>query len=105
MEPHDFLRLIKNSKCLIGNSSVGIRESAFLGIPVVNIGTRQHGRVRGKNVIDCDYDKNQITHAIKTHLAHGAYSSQSIYGDGYAGKKIADALANCNLTFHKTITY
>ena len=41
MEPVDFLKLIKNSKCLVGNSSVGIRESAFLGIPVVNIGTRQ----------------------------------------------------------------
>ncbi len=44
MEPEDFLRLLVNSKCLIGNSSVGIRECAYLGVPVVNIGTRQHGR-------------------------------------------------------------
>lgn len=105
MEPQDFLRLIKNSKCLIGNSSVGIRESAFLGIPVVNIGTRQHGRQRAKSVIDCSYDKEDIQNAILKHLSHGHYESEFIYGDGYAGQKIANTLAICELKFHKTITY
>lgn len=105
MEPLDFLKLIKNSKCLIGNSSVGIRESAFLGIPVVNIGTRQHGRQRAKSVIDCSYDKEEIKSAISKHLEHGHYESEFIYGDGFAGQKIADALATCELKFHKTITY
>lgn len=105
MEPSDFLKLIKNSKCLIGNSSVGIRESAFLGIPVVNIGTRQHGRQRAKSVIDCSYDKEQIKSTIKKHLEHGHYESEFIYGDGFAGQKIADALSTCELKFHKTITY
>ncbi|KLE11784.1 UDP-N-acetylglucosamine 2-epimerase [Aliarcobacter butzleri L355] len=105
MEPQDFLRLIKNSKCLIGNSSVGIRESAFLGIPVVNIGTRQHGRHRAKSVIDCGYDKQEIKNAIEKHLSNGHYESEFIYGDGFAGQKIADSLATCKLRFHKTITY
>lgn len=105
MQPQDFLRLIKNSKCLIGNSSVGIRESAFLGIPVVNIGTRQNGRQRAKSVIDCVYEKDEIQNAIKKHIEHGHYDSEFIYGDGYAGEKIADALASCELKFHKTITY
>lgn len=105
MEPLDFLKLIKNSKCLIGNSSVGIRESAFLGIPVVNIGTRQHGRQRAKSVIDSIYNKVEIKNAIKKHLEHGHYDSEFIYGDGFAGKKIAEALATCELKFHKTITY
>lgn len=105
MEPLNFLKLIKNSKCLIGNSSVGIRECAFLGIPVVNIGTRQHGRQRAKSVIDCGYNKEDIKEAIRKHLDNGHYESEFIYGDGYAGKKIADALASCELKFHKTITY
>lgn len=105
MEPNDFLRLIKKSKCLIGNSSVGIRESAFLGIPVVNIGTRQNGRQRGKNVIDCDYNIKEIEDSIKIHLKHGHYDSEFIYGDGFSGVKIANHLASCKLTFHKTITY
>lgn len=105
MEPQDFLRLIKNSKCLIGNSSVGIRESAFLGIPVVNIGSRQNGRQRAKSVIDCGYSQQEIKNAIEKHIEHGHYDSEFIYGDGYAGKKIADTLATCELKFHKTITY
>lgn len=90
---------------LIGNSSVGIRESSFLGIPVVNIGSRQYGRKRAKNIIDCFYNKNDIKSAIITQMKNGSYESEFIYGDGFAGKKIADTLALCELTFHKTINY
>jgi len=105
MEPIDFLKLIKNSKCLIGNSSVGIRESAFLGIPVVNIGSRQHGRARALNVIDCDYKKTSIMDAINKQWEKGSYKSEFLYGTGYSGKAIANALSKFKLTFHKTITY
>ena len=105
MDPADFLKLIKNSQCLIGNSSVGIRESAFLGVPVVNIGSRQNGRARGKNIIDCDYIQKDIVDSIKKHLLHGHYNAEFIYGDGFAGKKIANVFATCELKYHKTITY
>jgi len=105
MEPEDFLRLLKNSKCLIGNSSVGIRECSLLGLPVVNIGTRQHGRQRSKSVIDCDYNQSEIENAIRTQLVHGHYASEFIYGDGRAGEMIADVLETIELKFHKTITY
>jgi len=105
LEPNDFLQLIKNSRCLIGNSSVGIRESSYLGIPVVNIGTRQNKRMRGKNVIDCDYSRVNILDSINKQLVHGPYEKEIIYGDGDAGKKIADELAIFSLKFHKTITY
>lgn len=105
MEPDDFLRLIINSKCLVGNSSVGIRESAFLGVPVVNIGSRQNRRQRASGVVDCEYSKNEIKSSIESQLKIVKYDSEYIYGDGYAGKKIANILANSNLTFHKTIEY
>jgi UDP-hydrolysing UDP-N-acetyl-D-glucosamine 2-epimerase len=105
MEPQDFLRIAKNSKCLIGNSSVGIRECAFLGIPVVNIGSRQNRRQRGKNVLDVNYDKNEIKSAIIKQLNNGHYKPEFIFGDGYAGQKIANILATCELKFHKTIAY
>jgi len=105
MEPDDFLRLIINSKCLVGNSSVGIRESAFLGVPVVNIGSRQNRRQRASGVVDCEYSKNEIKSSIESQLKIARYDSEYIYGDGYAGKKIANILANSNLTFHKTIEY
>lgn len=105
MEPADFLQLIKNARCLIGNSSVGIRESAYLGVPVVNIGTRQNRRERGQNVIDVAYDTKQIQDAIARHLEHGPYPSQPIYGNGYSGQAIAKVLETFPLHFHKTITY
>lgn len=105
MEPSDFLKLLKNSKCLIGNSSVGIRECGFLGVPVVNIGTRQQGRERSENVIDCGYDEIKITQAITNHLNHGNYNSDSIYGNGDAGLKIADAISSWSPTINKMLSY
>ncbi|HEX8563108.1 MAG TPA: UDP-N-acetylglucosamine 2-epimerase [Flavobacterium sp.] len=105
MEPADFLHLIKNAKCLVGNSSVGIRESSYLGVPVVNIGTRQNRRLRGKNVIDVSYDKDEIKSAIQKHIDNGTIASESLYGDGSAGEQIAKVLEKFPLLFHKTISY
>lgn len=105
MEPHDFLKLLVNSKCLIGNSSVGIRECSYLGVPVVNIGTRQNRRERGNNVFDVGYDKEDIKKAITYQIENKEISSSTIYGDGKSGEKIADILAKVSLTFHKTIVY
>ena len=101
----DFLKLISNSICIIGNSSVAIREASFLGVPAVNIGTRQNGRLRGKNVIDVDYDKKQIIKAIKNIISGDQISPSYIYGDGNAGKKIAEILATVDLKSDKKITY
>jgi len=97
--------LLKNAACILGNSSSGIRESAFLGTPTVNIGTRQNGRERGKNVVDVGYDRGQIVSAVKSQIAHGSYEPDYIFGDGFASKKIVDVLSNCSLSIQKTITY
>jgi UDP-hydrolysing UDP-N-acetyl-D-glucosamine 2-epimerase len=105
MEPHDFLSLLVNSKCLIGNSSVGIRECSYLSVPVVNIGTRQNRRERGNNVLDVDYNKEAIKAAIKYQIENKNITSSTIYGNGESGNKIAEILAKKPLTFHKTITY
>ena len=105
MEGEDFLRLLLNSKCLVGNSSVGIRECAYLGVPVVNIGTRQNKRERGHNVVDVNYDKNEIESAILSVLNNKKLERSKIYGDGNAGEKIALLLESLPLKFHKTITY
>ena len=105
MEPEDFLRLVYNSRCLIGNSSMGIRECAYLGVPVVNIGSRQAGRERGQNVVDVDYDRHAIVDAVGTHLAHGRYPEDPIYGSGTAGTCIAEILANVPLTIEKRLAY
>lgn len=100
-----YAALLANARCLVGNSSSGIREAAFLGTPVVNVGTRQHGRQRAGNVIDTGHDRAEILAAVKRQLAHGRYPSDPVYGDGCAGPKIAEALAAMPLTLDKTITY
>ena len=105
MEPNDFLRLLVNSKCLVGNSSVGIRECSYLAVPTVNIGTRQNRRQRGSNVLDVAYDKNLIKKAILERISSSNIKEENIYGDGNAGNKIASIIANTSFTFHKTIKY
>jgi len=105
MTPEDFLRLIYNSKCVVGNSSVGIRECSFLGVPAVNIGTRQAGRERGRNVIDVDYDRHAIMEAVRYHLRNGPPPRDTLYGDGKAGQRIADLLAQVELKIEKRLTY
>ncbi len=105
MPPEEFLRLLHDSQCIVGNSSVGIRECAYLGVPAVNIGSRQQGRDRGLNVIDVGYDRGEIAAAIKKQAAHGRYQSDALYGDGNAGERIAAVLAKAPLTIEKRLTY
>ncbi len=105
MEPTDFLKLLTNSKCLIGNSSVGIRECSYLAVPVVNIGSRQNRRLRGNNVLNSGYSKDNIKSAILNQINNSAITPEYIYGDGNSGKRIAEVLSKIKLKFHKTITY
>jgi len=92
-----FVQLMDKCKVLIGNTSSAIREGGIVGVPVVNIGTRQQGRCRGANVIDVDYKHKEIYNAIKKQIEHGKYKPNHIYGDGKAGKKIAKILSEIDL--------
>ena len=105
MDPLDFLRLLKHAKTLIGNSSAGIRECSYLGIPVVNIGNRQHRRLRGNNVKDVSHDRDKIFEMTEKLIKAAKYPSSNIYGNGDAGQQIADILAKIELSFSKTINY
>lgn len=105
MEGEDFLKLLYNSKCLVGNSSVGIRECAFLGVPVVNIGSRQMRRARGNNVLDVEYERTAIAKSINHYLLNSRPEPSNVYGGGDAGLQIANLLAELPLRFHKTISY
>jgi UDP-hydrolysing UDP-N-acetyl-D-glucosamine 2-epimerase len=105
MEAADFLNLLNSSLCLVGNSSVGIRECAYLGVPVVNIGSRQNRRDRGNNVVDVDYDEDAIISAIISILSNENRQTSPIYGGGDAGEQIATLLKQLPLQFHKTITF
>jgi len=99
--PEQFLGLLKRSQCLIGNSSAGIKECSYLGVPVVNIGSRQQGRMRAKNVADTPYKKTTIRRAIEKQLSHGAYPKSTIYYQKDTSKKIAHKLATVELYSQK----
>ena len=100
-----YVRLMRKTVCLVGNSSSGIREGAFIGTPVVNIGTRQNARDRGSNVHDVPYEKDEIKVAIARQVSHGQYAMEPIYGDGRAGQRIADILSTETVDVQKCITY
>ena len=90
--PDRFLRLLTQASVLVGNSSAGIREASYLGVPVVNIGSRQQGRERAGHVRDVGYDTEAIWAATCAQIQHGPYPSSALYGDGRAGEKIADVI-------------
>jgi len=102
--PEDYAKVMKNSKCVVGNSSSGIREASFLGVPSVNIGTRQSNRERGPNVKDVDYNRNKIYKSILQQI-NKKFKKSFIYGSGDAGKKIAKILLKTNFTIDKKLNY
>ena len=103
--PEDYVRLIANCACQVGNSSSALREGSFLGVPAVNIGTRQGGRECGDNVIHVGYEAARIEQAIRQQLRHGHYPASSIFGDGHAGKRIAEILATAKINIQKRLHY
>ena len=105
LKPESFLELINSAMCLVGNSSVGIREAAFLGVPAVNIGTRQVGRERANNVIDVGHSRDRIREAIDAQIKHRKYESSELYGDGKAGERIAKLIAESDLPIEKRLAY
>jgi UDP-hydrolysing UDP-N-acetyl-D-glucosamine 2-epimerase len=97
--------LLKNAACIVGNSSSGIRESAFMGVPAVNIGSRQSGRERCANVMDVVYDREMIQKAVRIQVEHGPYEPDFLYGDGKAGERIVKILKDFNFQIQKKISY
>ena len=90
---------MKSSKFIIGNSSVGIRESEVFGIPTIDLGTRQQNRTKNKNISHITLEKNKILKSI-TEISQKSFESDSSFGDDHntveefyeilSGKKIWD---------------
>jgi len=106
----DYINLLKRATGLIGNSSSGIHETSTFNIPTINIGTRQNGRLRPKNVIDVDHDENQIMSAIQEakEIKNKEIKFENPYGDGKSAKRIVSIIKTMDLSnkiIQKTITY
>lgn len=97
IEPNIFLPLLSLSKCLIGNSSSGIREASYFGTPVLNIGNRQKGRLSGSNVINCKPKNTDIINSLKVIFSnYKRYKKERLYGDKNAANRIISIIKNIN---------
>ena len=106
----DYINLLKRSSGLIGNSSSGIHETSTFDIPTINIGSRQHGRLRPENVFDVEHDEKEIIDAIKKSIEfkNKKIKVSNPYGDGTSAKKIVSIIKELDLSnniIQKTITY
>lgn len=103
--PEEFITMLKHAKVLVGNSSTGIKECSYLGVPVVNVGTRQQGRLKASNVIDTKYSSEDIKKAIEKQLNHGTYKQSNIYYKPNTSKRIVEILTkplpSQQKTFHE----
>ena len=105
--PHtEYFNLLKICSCIIGNSSSPIREGAFIGVPAVNIGTRQNRRLKSSNVIDVRNKSRDIKNATIKQIKNGIYKPSNIYGNGKASKKIIKILEKIkHIDIQKTISF
>lgn len=93
----DYLGMMKNCGALVGNSSSGMIEASYFHVPVVNIGIRQEGRERGKNVFDVkDESTRSIHNTISKALEMRRFTSDHVYGNGKASEKIVKHLEKIN---------
>ncbi len=101
----DYLGLLKNAECIVGNSSSGLLEAPTFKVPAVNIGRRQNLRFRGINVIDVPFDKGLIVKAIEKAVSaeFRQYLDENCinpYGDGHSSERILDLLIHTEVDEH-----
>ena len=89
--------LLKNAKFIIGNSSAGIREAPYYGIPIINIGTRQQNRAANTDIINVDYTTNSITEALKIVDSHKVQNKSNDFGKGNSANLFLISLLNKNI--------
>lgn len=87
-----FLTLLKNSQFIIGNSSAGIREAPYYGIPIINIGTRQQNRALHADIINVGYDQQSINSALKTIDSHQVQQDPVDFGAGNSASLFEQSL-------------
>ena len=92
-----FLTLLKNSDFIIGNSSAGVREAPYYGVPALNIGTRQKNRVKTKAVFNCGYQKNEILDALKKPENSTVEKHIISFGNGKSAEKFLNCLTSQNI--------
>ncbi|WP_080834403.1 UDP-N-acetylglucosamine 2-epimerase [Cohnella massiliensis] len=104
-EPEDYVPLLRQAACCVGNSSSFVREASFLGTPVVLVGSRQDGREWSGAVKRVEPIREAIAEAIAAQLAHGRYPPSGLYGKPGVSARIADKIATLRPYGQKRLAY
>jgi UDP-hydrolysing UDP-N-acetyl-D-glucosamine 2-epimerase len=95
-EPEEYIPLLDNAVCAVGNSSSFIRDASFLGTPIVLIGSRQNGREYSDAVTHVKPDSVDIFNAVKKQIKHGKYQASTLYGKYGVSNKIVNKILTLN---------
>jgi len=101
LPPEIFSWLLSKTRCFVGNSSAGIKECSYLGVPVVNVGDRQSGRTKAKNVVSVGFQAKALQKALSQQLNIKRYPKDTTYYVKDTSKKIADKLSTLKLYVQK----
>lgn len=105
LAPEDYLKVLSNTACAVGNSSSFVRDAGYFGTPVVLVGQRQDGRETDRNVVRVPCQADPIVEAVAMQLRHGRYEASTLYGDGWVGPRVAEALAELTPYVQKRLAY
>lgn len=105
LSPEDYLKVLANTACALGNSSSFVRDAGYFGTPVVLVGNRQNMREADLHVARVPPEAGAIRSAIERQLAHGRYPASTLYGDGHVAPRIAEAAATLAPYAQKMLAY
>lgn len=105
LSPENYLKVLANTACAIGNSSSFVRDAGYLGTPIVLVGNRQEGREADEHVKRVAPVAAEVAKMIQTQLAHGRFAPSALYGDGYVSSRIAEALVRLTPYIQKRLYY
>ncbi len=105
LTPEDYLRVLANTACAVGNSSSFVRDAGYFGTPVVLVGHRQDGREHDVHLTRSEIDADSIAETIRGQLEHGRYEASRLYGDGHVAERVAENLANLTPYVQKRIAF
>lgn len=105
LSPENYLKVLSNAACAVGNSSSFVRDASYFGTPVVLVGSRQEGRETDSHVMFMAPMASEILAAVEVQIAHGRYRASTLYGDGHASERIAEALVHLKPYVQKRLYY
>ena len=105
LTPENYLKVLANAACAVGNSSSFVRDAGYFGTPVVLVGNRQNGRETDEHVIRVPVELETIVDTITKQLAHGRYAPSTLYGDGHVSERIAAGIAGLKPYLQKQLAF